>query len=113
MPVSSDSSHSQRIKDFAFDMPGVRLDHPGYLETIVEPRQPPTRGLQVETTWCVPVAPSSSGRPEGTNRLVAPSREAIKSAFADVRRQNRALAAPRRPPLWDGHAAERIIALLA
>ena len=49
----------------------------------------------------------------GTNRLVAPSLEAIKSAFAEARQQARNIGAPPRPPLWDGHAAERIVALLA
>ena len=118
----------QRIKDFGLERhaTGVRLLDPvGYLETIglVERAAlvlTDSGGLQVETTIlgvpCLTARPNTEWTEtveSGTNRLVPPSLEAIKSAFADVRRQDRAVAAPPRPPLWDGRAAERIVALLA
>jgi UDP-N-acetylglucosamine 2-epimerase (non-hydrolysing) len=71
-------------------------------------------GVQEETTFlgvpCVTVRPNTE-RPvtctHGTNRLVAPRRDALVGAV------ERALArrAPARPVIerWDGHAAERIV----
>jgi UDP-N-acetylglucosamine 2-epimerase (non-hydrolysing) len=118
----------QRIKDFGLERlaSGVRLLDPvGYLETVglvagAALVVTDSGGLQVETT--ILGVPCLTARPNtewietvesGTNRLVAPTLEAIVAAFADVRRSVRAAAAPARPPLWDGHAAERIVALLA
>lgn len=74
-------------------------------------------GLQEETTHlgvaCLTVRPNTE-RPitcsHGTNRLVAPTRDAILAAARD------AIGTPRRPATiegWDGHAAERITAVLA
>jgi UDP-N-acetylglucosamine 2-epimerase (non-hydrolysing) len=74
-------------------------------------------GLQEETTWlgvpCVTVRPNTE-RPltctAGTNRLVAPRREAIRQAVSAARAHP-----PPGPPVierWDGHAGERIAAVL-
>jgi len=117
----------QRIKDFGLEQhaSGVRLLDPvGYLETIglVERAAlvlTDSGGLQVETTIlgvpCLTARPNTEWTEtveSGTNRLVAPTLEAITAAFAEVRGERRG-AAPPRPPLWDGHAAERIVALLS
>ena len=77
-------------------------------------------GIQEETTVlgvpCLTLR-TTTERPvtvtEGTNRLVDPyDKAAIVGAVDDV------LAAPmpaagHRPELWDGHAAERIVAVIA
>ena len=73
-------------------------------------------GVQEESTWlgvpCVTVRPNTE-RPvtitNGTNRLAATDSTAILSAVSS------ALSATRKnslPPLWDGHAAERIAKIL-
>lgn len=75
-------------------------------------------GVQEETTYlgvpCLTVR-STTERPItcrlGTNRLVAPDREAILAAVREA-----ALGRPAAPPsipLWDGHAGERIVEILA
>ena len=118
----------QRIRDFGLEdkAVGMRLLDPvGYLETVglVEGATlvlTDSGGLQVETT--ILGVPCLTARPNtewietiasGTNRLVAPSLEAIAAGFAEVRAQRRSATPPPRPPLWDGHSAERIVALLA
>jgi len=74
-------------------------------------------GLQEETSWlgvpCVTVRPNTE-RPitceVGTNRLVAPRRDAIQDAARDAVAQR-----PRAAPVidrWDGHTGERIAAVL-
>ncbi len=74
-------------------------------------------GLQEETSWlgvpCVTVRPNTE-RPitcaVGTNRLVAPRRDAIQDAARDAVAQR-----PAAPPVidrWDGHTGERIAAVL-
>ena len=74
-------------------------------------------GLQEETTWlgvpCVTVRPTTE-RPitclAGTNRLVAPRRDAITLAAHDAR-----TARPANPPMlerWDGNTGDRIAAVL-
>ena len=77
-------------------------------------------GLQEETTVlgvpCLTARPNTE-RPitvtEGTNRLIPSDRRAIGVAVAEVleRRAKGAFRASR-PEGWDGHAGERIIALL-
>jgi UDP-N-acetylglucosamine 2-epimerase (non-hydrolysing) len=80
-------------------------------------------GIQEETTVlgvpCFTIRPNTE-RPititHGTNRLVEP--EAVPGAaaavMAGVARTESGTALPdRRPPLWDGHASERIAAVLA
>ena len=95
----------QRIKDFGLEdkAPGVRLLDPvGYLETVglVERAAlvvTDSGGLQVETTIlgvpCLTARPNTEWTEtieSGTNRLVAPTLEAITAAFAEVRREKRA-----------------------
>jgi UDP-N-acetylglucosamine 2-epimerase (non-hydrolysing) len=104
------------------DVPGVHLVEPlGYLPFLAllagsAVAITDSGGVQEETTIfgvpCLTVRPNTE-RPvtitHGTNRLVEPAD--VPGAVAD------ALAAgtpgPRRPPLWDGHAGERIAAVLA
>jgi UDP-N-acetylglucosamine 2-epimerase (non-hydrolysing) len=81
-------------------------------------------GLQEESTYlgvpCLTVRPNTE-RPvtitEGTNRLVARSREAIVAAAREAMKEaaREAGGGPGRrvPELWDGHAAERIVGVLA
>ncbi|HVH10253.1 MAG TPA: UDP-N-acetylglucosamine 2-epimerase (non-hydrolyzing) [Gemmatimonadales bacterium] len=74
-------------------------------------------GLQEETTWlgvpCVTVRPNTE-RPitcsAGTNRLVAPRREAIRDAARAARAAR--VAAPPVLERWDGSTGERIAAVL-
>ncbi len=104
------------------DVPGVLLVEPlaylPFLSLVAESTLVITDsgGVQEETTIfgvpCLTVRPNTE-RPvtitDGTNRLVQPAD--VPAAVAEV------LAAgppgPRRPPLWDGHAGERIAAVLA
>jgi len=92
----------------------------GYLETVglVERARlvlTDSGGLQVETTVlgvpCLTVRHSTEWTEtvaSGTNRLVPPSADAIGAAAASAATGG----APSRPPLWDGHAAERAVAAL-
>jgi UDP-N-acetylglucosamine 2-epimerase (non-hydrolysing) len=80
-------------------------------------------GVQEETTVlgvpCLTLRPSTE-RPatviDGTNRVVGREPEAIvEAALAELsggRGEREAGVAPRRPELWDGHAAERIVGVL-
>ena len=118
----------QRLEEFGLGgaAAGVRLLDPlGYLETVglVERAAlvfTDSGGLQVETTIlgvpCLTARPNTEWTEtieSGTNRLVAPTLEAMKQGFAAVRAMRRPATPPPRPPLWDGHAAERVMALLA
>lgn len=78
-------------------------------------------GLQEETTVlgvpCLTARPNTE-RPvtvtEGTNRLIPSDRKAISAAVAEVlERRARGAFHAGKPEGWDGHAGERIIALLA
>lgn len=112
----------QRLAQFGLaPSAGIRLMEPlGYLETIGLVREAAlvltdSGGLQEETTVvgvpCLTARPNTE-RPvtvtEGTNRLVASSREAILPAarqiLAEGHRPNR-----RRPEGWDGQAGTRIM----
>jgi len=74
-------------------------------------------GIQEETTYlgipCLTVRDSTE-RPAtiemGTNRLVKSSREEILSAFEQAMLEQPGVV--RRPPLWDWHTAERIVAVM-
>lgn len=74
-------------------------------------------GLQEETSVlgvpCVTLRENTE-RPitltEGTNRLGGVRRETLLSAIAEALGAPRK---PRRPPLWDGRAAERIVDVIA
>ncbi|MEN3026357.1 MAG: UDP-N-acetylglucosamine 2-epimerase (non-hydrolyzing) [Chlorobiota bacterium] len=70
-------------------------------------------GIQEETTYlgipCLTLR-TTTERPitcsMGTNQLVPPKADALRAALAALRRGERKQG--RVPPLWDGHAAERI-----
>lgn len=74
-------------------------------------------GVQEETTYlgtpCLTIRPNTE-RPvtltHGTNRLIAGTRAAILAATLPILTgPTQSTEPPRRPPLWDGHAAERIV----
>lgn len=105
-------------------LPGMRLAEPvGYLDflslmTTCRVALTDSGGIQEETTVlgipCLTLRDNTE-RPitveQGTNRLVGARGDRIKEALAEI------LSAPppeaTRPDLWDGHAAERIMKLLA
>lgn len=107
----------------AIDATALRLETPlGYLAflDLVEHSRfvvTDSGGIQEETTVlgvpCLTLR-SSTERPVtirlGTNRLLGNEPKAILPAVADVLGQERAAASV--PPLWDGHAADRIVAVL-
>jgi UDP-N-acetylglucosamine 2-epimerase (non-hydrolysing) len=76
-------------------------------------------GLQEETTFlgvpCLTVRPNTE-RPitctQGTNRLVAASREPLLAAAREVWNSGKGRSAPPTIERWDGHAARRIAAVL-
>jgi UDP-N-acetylglucosamine 2-epimerase (non-hydrolysing) len=108
------------------DGPGLRVIQPlGYLdflELLANARASVTDsgGVQEETTMlgvpCLTVRRSTE-RPitvaQGTNRLVAPERRAILAAWNDEISRPRRPGVLEPPPLWDGHAAERVVKVLA
>lgn len=102
---------------------GIIVSEPlGYLEFLSVMSQArvvltDSGGIQEETTVlgipCLTLRENTE-RPVtitcGTNRLVGMARENILAGFAEVMSHNG--ATPRIPPLWDGHAAERIVEIL-
>ena len=108
----------------------IRLTGPlGYLDFVALMAQArlvltDSGGVQEETTVlgvpCLTVR-TTTERPvtvsEGTNRLVDPYDQAavLAASLEAMRAPPRTAAAggPRRPELWDGHAADRIAAALA
>ncbi len=118
----------QRIADFGLGsmLGGVRLLDPlGYIETVSLVDQSAivltdSGGLQEETTMmgvpCLTMRPNTE-RPvtvtEGTNRLIASTRQALVTAFGEVmeQRMNGGFRAGS-PEGWDGRAGERVIAAL-
>ena len=77
-------------------------------------------GIQEETTYLgVPclTARANTERPvtitDGTNQLVASTRQALVTAAARVLDNPSLAARAHRPALWDGRAAERIAAILS
>lgn len=118
----------QRLAEFGLAPrhPAVRLLEPlGYLETLglVERSAlvlTDSGGLQEETTVlgvaCLTARPNTE-RPititEGTNRLVASTRDGVAAGVAEVlAHPANGRAAPRRPEGWDGQAGERVMAAL-
>jgi UDP-N-acetylglucosamine 2-epimerase (non-hydrolysing) len=105
------------------DADGVRIVEPmGYLEFLSLVREcsfviTDSGGIQEETTIlgvpCLTVRPNTE-RPititHGTNRLIAP--EAVPAAVATILNAGGNAGRPEAPPLWDGHASDRIAALL-
>lgn len=118
----------QRIGEFGLSVGNgaVRLVEPlGYLETVSLVERSAlvltdSGGLQEETTVlgipCL-TARGTTERPvtitEGTNRLVASSRSAIRAAVDQVlaTRQSGSYR-PSRPECWDGRAGERVVGAL-
>ncbi len=116
-----------RIQQFGLDQLArrVRLVEPlGYLETIALVDRArlvltDSGGLQEETTVlgipCLTARPNTE-RPitvtEGTNQLVASTRTAVIEAAHRILRVPLNGKPLQVPELWDGHAAERIIARL-
>lgn len=106
-----------------FDHPGMRIIDPlGYVEFLglvrgADAVVTDSGGVQEETTIlgvpCLTLRPNTE-RPititHGTNRLV--TRELLPQVMEDCLAAGRAESWPV-PPLWDGHAGERIAAILA
>jgi UDP-N-acetylglucosamine 2-epimerase (non-hydrolysing) len=76
-------------------------------------------GVQEETTAlgvpCITLRENTE-RPctvtEGTNRIAGTSRQGILAAFDLAMRTSASHDRPRVPALWDGHAADRVTAIL-
>jgi UDP-N-acetylglucosamine 2-epimerase (non-hydrolysing) len=111
------------IQKAGWQLPNIRLLEPlGYLDFLSLTASAglvitDSGGIQEETTYlgipCLTVR-SSTERPitisQGSNQLVASTKDAILGAFADT--WGKPVAAERRPPFWDGHTAERIVEVM-
>jgi UDP-N-acetylglucosamine 2-epimerase (non-hydrolysing) len=105
-------------------VPGLHLTAPlGYVEMLALMQRAElvltdSGGVQEETTYlgvpCLTLRDNTE-RPatvsDGTNRVVGTRPETLRSEIGRLLDGNR--PAPRRPPLWDGHAAERVAEVLA
>lgn len=105
--------------------PGVRLVEPlGYLDFLALQTRAAlvvtdSGGIQEETTYlgipCLTLR-ANTERPvtitQGTNRLVRGGGEAVVAAAREVLGCGRGARAARRPPYWDGRAAERVVEAL-
>jgi UDP-N-acetylglucosamine 2-epimerase (non-hydrolysing) len=114
----------KRIEEFGLDPGRVRITDPyGYLEFLNLTSNArivltDSGGLQEETTIlrvpCLTLRHNTE-RPvtitHGTNILVGPDRDRILEAYRRVMSGDWKPAGP--PELWDGHAAERIVEVLA
>jgi UDP-N-acetylglucosamine 2-epimerase (non-hydrolysing) len=116
----------RRLDDACDDVvrAGVRYIEPlGYLDFIALMSRArlvltDSGGIQEETTVlgvpCLTLRENTE-RPVtvtlGTNRIIGTDPQRIVHAALDVLREER--PAPRRPPLWDGHAARRVVDILA
>ncbi len=114
----------KRAAEFGFNLDGIRAVDPlGYLEflnlaTNAAVVLTDSGGLQEETTIlrvpCLTLRHNTE-RPvtisHGTNIMVGPSAPRILSAFNRILSGDWKPAGP--PELWDGHAAERIVDVLA
>jgi len=114
----------RHIGDFGFHAPNLRLLDPlPYIEFLVLQRKATvvitdSGGIQEETTFlgipCLTLRENTE-RPitvtAGTNILVGQNREKLRQELCRVL-QGRGKKG-RVPPLWDGHAAERIAGIIA
>ena len=112
-----------KLKEFGLETEGVSIVEPiGYLDMLyaikdAEMVLTDSGGLQEETTVlgvpCVTIRENTE-RPVtvelGTNYLVGTKPEAILSAAGEILSGNAKKGTI--PPLWDGHAAERIVEIL-
>jgi UDP-N-acetylglucosamine 2-epimerase (non-hydrolysing) len=115
---------AKRVQEFGLSLDGIRTTEPlGYLEflnlestaTVV---LTDSGGLQEETTIlgvpCLTLRHNTE-RPvtitHGTNILAGPDKARILEAFSRIVRGNWKPAGP--PEYWDGHAAERIVRVIA
>jgi UDP-N-acetylglucosamine 2-epimerase (non-hydrolysing) len=113
-----------RIDALGLDLPGIRLVEPeGYLAFLrlqagARLVLTDSGGLQEETTVlgvpCLTLRDTTE-RPitiaEGTNRLIGMDPAAIEPAAREALADRTGNTA--RPELWDGHAAERVAAVMA
>lgn len=113
----------KRVHEFGIALDGVRtIDPLGYLEFLNLMSNAgivltDSGGLQEETTIlqvpCVTLRHNTE-RPvtidQGTNILTGPDKNRILDAFRKIRRGDWKPSGP--PALWDGHAAERIVAII-
>ncbi len=110
--------HISSLKNFHIVDPIGYLD---FLKLTSESRLVMTDsgGIQEETTIlgvpCITLRENTE-RPvtitEGTNRLVNLTRQAIVGGFRKIM-SNRSVSKAKRPKLWDGKAAERIVKIIA
>ncbi|MEO6028225.1 MAG: UDP-N-acetylglucosamine 2-epimerase, partial [Candidatus Binatia bacterium] len=105
-------------------LPGLHPTSPlGYLDMLALMRRAhfvltDSGGVQEETTYlgvpCLTLRDNTE-RPatvsDGTNRVVGTRPEPLLAEIARLLDETR--PPPRRPPLWDGHAAERVAEVLA
>lgn len=125
-PVHPRTHHRMKSQNLLPTSPHVLLIEPlGYLDFLALQTRASlvltdSGGVQEETTYlgtpCLTIRPNTE-RPvtitHGTNRLIASTQAAILEAtlplLTGTGNHNKPVS---RPPLWDGHAAERIVAVL-
>jgi UDP-N-acetylglucosamine 2-epimerase (non-hydrolysing) len=123
-PRTRDRLRSSGLAPVLAQFPALRTTAPlGYLDMLAllegaELVLTDSGGVQEETTYlgipCLTLRDNTE-RPatvtDGTNRVVGGAPDRVLTEIARVLDGDRPAA--RRPPLWDGHAAERIVDILA